>query len=187
MCTSRERAAHAFKIVPPIVIAEDRPGAERRFEPRQFGRPDPHRRPARLELVPGLEIAEQHDEVGAQRVGRIDDVADVRQRHIGTAGMQVGDHRDGELAAGRPARRRQRIGRDNEAERLDRAGIGGGRGRRQSGESSARGEKTTPRQARLRRAAAAAVRWCCSMSVPPPSDSSRVMNGVFIRASQLRP
>ena len=34
-----ERAAHAGKIVPPIVIAEDRPGSERRLKPRQFGRP----------------------------------------------------------------------------------------------------------------------------------------------------
>ena len=35
-----ERAAHAGKIVPPIVIAEDRPGAERRLKPRQFGGPN---------------------------------------------------------------------------------------------------------------------------------------------------
>ena len=30
--------------------------------------------------------------------------ADVRQRHVGAAGMQVGDHRDGELAVRRASR-----------------------------------------------------------------------------------
>ena len=75
-----ERAAHAVKIVPPVVIAEDRPGAERRFEPRQFGSPVRIGDRLDLELIPRLEIAEQHDQVGLQRIGGIDDMPDVRQQ-----------------------------------------------------------------------------------------------------------
>ena len=97
-----ERRTHAGEVVPPIVIAEDRPGSERGLKPRQFGRPQ--RIGNRLELempVPSLEIAKQHDEVGLQSLRRVDDALNVRQRHVGTAGMQVGDHRDGKFAAAR--------------------------------------------------------------------------------------
>ena len=55
-----KRAAHAFEIVPPIVIAEDRPAAERRLESRQFGRPVGVGDGRRLERIPGPEIAKQH-------------------------------------------------------------------------------------------------------------------------------
>ena len=39
------------------------------------------------------EIAEQKDDVGPQRVGGIDDIADAFDAHIGTAGMHIGDAR----------------------------------------------------------------------------------------------
>ena len=142
-----ERAAHACKIVPPIVIAEDRPDAERRAKPRQLGRPQRIVDRLDLELVPRLEIAEQHDEVGLQRVRGVDNVRDVRQRHVRAAGMQVGDHRDGELPSRGPARRRQRVARDQKIGRLDRAGIGAGRARRQADQSDAADEEPPPAQA----------------------------------------
>ena len=37
----------------------------------------------------------------SQIIGGVDDAADVLERHVGTAGMEVGDHRDGELASPR--------------------------------------------------------------------------------------
>ena len=109
-----KRTAYAAQIVPPVVIAEDRPDAERRMEPGKFARPE--RIVDRLDLVfvPGFEIAEQHDEVGVQRIRRIDDAGDLRQRDMRTAGMQVGDHRDRELAvpqASSAASRRKRVTR----------------------------------------------------------------------------
>ena len=67
-----ERAAHAVEVVPPIVIAEDRPGSERSLEPRQFGRPDRIGDRLGLEAVPRYEIAEQDDEIGLQRIGGVD-------------------------------------------------------------------------------------------------------------------
>ena len=124
-----ERAAHAVEVVPPIVIAEDRPGAERRTETREFGRPERVRHALGREPVPGDEIAEQDNEIGLQPIGGVDHVANVRERHVGPAGVEVRDHRNRELAARRPAGRGRRIAGDNEALRLDRAGVNGGCGR----------------------------------------------------------
>jgi hypothetical protein len=105
----RECAAHAMQIVPPIVIAEDRPDAERRAKPAELTRPQRIVDRHEVELVKRLEIAEQHDSVAVQRVRGVDNVRDVRQRHVRAAGIQVGDHRDGELLPRRPVRRRQRV------------------------------------------------------------------------------
>ena len=88
-------------------------------QPRQFAGPDRMRHALGHEAVRGEIVAEQHDQVGLQRVGRVDRPADVRQPHVGPAGMQVGDHRDGELAALAASRRRERVTRDHEALRLD--------------------------------------------------------------------
>jgi hypothetical protein len=39
----------------------------------------------------GNVIAEQHDEVGPQRIGGVDDPADMLDQHVGAAGMEIGD------------------------------------------------------------------------------------------------
>ena len=118
--TLGERIADPGEIVPPIVIAEDGPNSERSVKPRQFGRPDRIgdslvRKPVRRDI-----IAEQNDKIGAQQIGGIDHLPNVRQPHVGSAGVKIGDHRDGQLAANRPARRIERIAGHDEALRLDR-------------------------------------------------------------------
>src|SRR5271154_2854580 len=82
-----QRAAHAMKVMPPIVIAKDRPGSERSIEPRQFAGPDRIDDWFGLEPVPRGEIAEQYDEVGLQAICGVDHLANMRQRHVWTAGM----------------------------------------------------------------------------------------------------
>ena len=133
--------ADAMSVVPPVVIAEDRPDAERRMQPCQFGAPE--RIVDRLDriFVPGFEIAEQDDEVGPQRIRGVDDARDLRQRDVRSAGMQVGDHRDGELLSRRPVRRRQGVGRDQKIGRLDGAGIGAGRARRKADQPDTSGDQ----------------------------------------------
>ncbi len=78
-----ERAAHGGKVVPPIVVAENRPSSERRLKPRQLGRPGGVGHALGREPVPRSEVSEQNDQIGFQSVGRIDDPANVRQRHTG--------------------------------------------------------------------------------------------------------
>ena len=124
-----------------------------------------------------------------QIIRRIDDAADVLERHVGTAGMEVGDDRDGELAAARPAWRRQRVRCDDEAERLDCAGIGAGRGRRQAGDTGARGKEAAPRQAAAYRAPGAGRfdRVCSGSISIRPFIAPSVVNGVVhITADQAR-
>ena len=59
-----EHAAHGLEVVPPVVIAEDRPHPERRLEPRQFVRQLSIGQALGLEPVPRDIIAEQHHEIG---------------------------------------------------------------------------------------------------------------------------
>ncbi len=137
-----------MQVVPPIVIAEDRPGAERRRKPRQLRRPDRIGHLREGEAVRGDEVAEQQHDVGLQRARPIDNAADVFELHVGTAGVQIGDHGDGELAARRPARQSRRIARDDEAVGLDGGGIDRGP-RRQSKQSHRAGQHAAARDARL--------------------------------------
>ena len=111
------------------MVAEDRPGAERRRKPRKFGRPDSVGHTLAHDPIRRGVIAEQDDDIGFQRVGGIDHVANVRERHIRTTGMQVGDHGHGKLAARRPARRIKRVAGNNQTQRLDAAGVNAGRER----------------------------------------------------------
>ena len=128
MRASASALAHAGKIVPPVVIAEDRPGAERGVKPRQFHRPLDLRHLLGGEAVARDIVAEKDDEIRFQAIGGIDDLANVLQHHVRSAGMQIGDHGDGELAVFRPCRRRRRVTRDGEALRLDGGGVERGRG-----------------------------------------------------------
>ena len=108
-----ERAAHGGDFVPPVMIAEDRPDAERSLKPRKLGRQSSVGQALGLEPVPRDVVAEQDDEVGIQSIGGVDHVLHVRHQHIRPAGMEVGDHGDGQLAARRPGRQRGRVASDD--------------------------------------------------------------------------
>ncbi len=75
------------------MIAEDRPHAERGGEAREFAGPDFGGNLLGDEPMMGNVIAEQDHEVGSQRIGRVDHAADVLDRHVGAAGMDIGDRR----------------------------------------------------------------------------------------------
>ena len=101
--------------------------AERRLQPGQHRRPFVGRNEARDMAVAGDIVAEQHDDVGIERVGALDDRLDVVQRHPGIAGMKVGDGGDLELEIGGPLRRQDIIARDAKPQRGLGEAIGGGR------------------------------------------------------------
>ena len=73
---------------------------------------------------------------GRERIGLVDDAVDVLDRHVGTAGMEVGDRRERDAAAG-PARRREPVGGRDEPLRLDGAGIDRGAHAGERGSSEA--------------------------------------------------
>ena len=170
-----ERAAHALDVVPPVVIAEDGIDAEPRLEAREFGRPGRMRHPLGDETVGGEIIAEDHDQVGAERIGGIDHLAHALKAHIGAAGMQVGDHGDGEPVAVGPARRHRPVIGDDEIVGGFHRRIGGacpaspGRQRRSWPRPPLiRPRRVTPRPARggctnwLRN-----IRWSCGSLATP--------------------
>ena len=47
-------------------------------------------------------VAQHNHDVGFQGIRGVDDALHLRQPHIRTAGMQIGNDRNGELAAGGP-------------------------------------------------------------------------------------
>ena len=94
--------ALGVQVVPPVVIAENGMHAERRLEDAQRPGPLLGRNGARLELVAGGEVAQQHDDVGLELVGALGDGADALGRHQRAAGMHVGDDADAQIEAGRP-------------------------------------------------------------------------------------
>ena len=130
------------------MIAEDCPSAERRLEPRQLRGPDRIGNLGDGEAVRGDEVAEQQHDVGFERARPIDNAADVFELHVGTAGVQIGDHGDGELAARRPVRQSRCIARNDEAVGLDGGGIDRGP-RRQSQQSHRASQHAAARDAWL--------------------------------------
>jgi hypothetical protein len=102
------------EIVPPVVVAEDGMHAERRPELAEDSGPLLGRHLARLELVARRKIAEQHDDVGGERVGLVDDGFDAVERHGGPARVHVGDDADREVEAAGPIRRRDGMARNLE-------------------------------------------------------------------------
>jgi len=78
--------------------------------------------------VAGDVIAEQHDDVGVERIGlRSTNRLDALKRHPGIAGVKVGDGGDLELETGGPSRRPDMVARDAKAQRgLDTKSIGDG-------------------------------------------------------------
>ena len=74
----RQCAAHALDVVPPVVIAEDGIDAEPRLEAGKLGRPDRMRHPLGDEAVGGEIVAQDHDQIGAERIGGIDHLTHAR-------------------------------------------------------------------------------------------------------------
>ncbi len=107
--------ALGVQVVPPVVIAENGMHAERRLEDAQRIGPLLGSNGARLELVAGGEVAQQHDDVGVELVGPLRDGADALGRHQRTAGMHVGNDADAQVEAGRPSRRRYIVACDTQA------------------------------------------------------------------------
>ena len=88
------------------MIAEDRPDAERRASRASSAAQTGCGTRSVDEAMGGEIVAKQHDQVGPQAIGGIDDLPDMVEPHVGPAGVQVGDDADGEPLALRPARRR---------------------------------------------------------------------------------
>ena len=74
----------------------------------------------RDEAMPGRIVAEQHDQVGAEVVGLLDNGVDAFDVHPWFAGVHVGDGGDGKMKVVGPARELQVVARDARAQqRLD--------------------------------------------------------------------
>ena len=80
--------------------------------------------------------------------GGIDNIADALKSHIGTAGMQVGDHGDGQPPAGRPAARLEPVPSDVQHRRRLGPAIAGERRARQGGKAETAEQQRTSRDGR---------------------------------------
>jgi hypothetical protein len=70
-------------------------------------------------------VAQQHDQIGSETIGRVDDRANTIHRHPGTACVDIGDHRNFESEVGRPISRTDIVpGNLGPAERLDQDYVG---------------------------------------------------------------
>ena len=128
---------------PIVVIAHDGMDAERCLEAREHLGPFARRNDAR-DLVNTRDIvAEQHDDIGVERIGAIDDALDPLQRHPGIAGMNVGDDGDLEREIRRPLPRGRVITGDAEPQRLDADAIGRGRDAERGQAADGSNEMTT--------------------------------------------
>ena len=88
-------------------------------------------------------IAEQDDDVGAERIGALDDRRDPLDSHPGFAGMQVRDHGDRERQVGGPLLRRKVITHDTKPERRFANSIRRARGAERA-DAADETEKLTP-------------------------------------------
>ena len=95
-------------VLPPVVVAEHGMHAERRFETAERTRPFGVRHGFGVagNADAGDVVAEQEHAIGSERVDVRDDAFDARHVHPRLAGVQIGDDRELEVEAGRPARRR---------------------------------------------------------------------------------
>jgi hypothetical protein len=90
-----ECGAHPRPVMPPVVIAEHGMDTERRAKLAERRAPVAHRDRPGVDPVEALdEVAEEHHQIGRQRVGRRDDLLDALDRHPWPAGVDVGDDRD---------------------------------------------------------------------------------------------
>ena len=104
-----------LEIVPPVVIAEYRVHPQRRAQGAQRFRPRLRRHALDLKAMAGGEIAEQHDEIGPQRIGALGNGGNTSCRHQRLTRVNIGQHGDGQLEAFRPPRRRDLVARHAEA------------------------------------------------------------------------
>ena len=114
------------------MIAEDGVDAEPRLETAELGGPGFVRHMLGDETVGGEIIAQDHDQVGVERLRGVDHLAHAGDAHIGAAGVQVGDDGDGQPVRGRPHRRRRPVIGDDKIGGGLGGGIGG-RGRQHGG------------------------------------------------------
>ncbi len=132
-----QRCANFGLMEPPVMIAENGMHTERGAETCQFRGPDRTGHVLGHKTMGRDEIAEQKDDVGPQRVGGIDDIADPFDAHIGTAGMYIREHGNRQPPTGRPATWRELVARNEQSGRRLRAGIGGEPADRQGGNAGA--------------------------------------------------
>ena len=90
-----KRAAHAVDVVPPVVIAENRKDTERCMQTAKLARPCRVRHALGDEMVGCEIVAQHHGEIAAKLVGGIDHLPHPVESHVGSAGVQIGDDRDG--------------------------------------------------------------------------------------------
>src|ERR1700743_2292197 len=113
------------------MIAENGVYAERPLQSGQHRRPFIGRYEARHMTMSGDIVTKQNDDIRVERIGVRDDLFDMRERHPGIAGMNVGDGRDLERETGRQSRRVDIVTRH--AKRYDRLGKSICRARRTEG------------------------------------------------------
>jgi hypothetical protein len=75
----------------PVVVAENRPRPQRGGEAGEFAGPNVGRNALGDKPVVSDVIAEQHDEVGRKSIRIVDDAANMLDRHVWAAGMDIGD------------------------------------------------------------------------------------------------
>jgi lipoprotein-anchoring transpeptidase ErfK/SrfK len=146
-----QRAADTPDVVPPVVVAEDRPHAKRRTQLCQFARPYIVRHTLGDEPVGRKIVAQQDNQVGLQEISDVDHLPDLANSHVRTAGMEIGNHCNGEAMSLRPARHYGTIARDDEAVGLDTGAV-----RRRGGGQDTRGtqapeDEPAPRQPGMHR------------------------------------
>ena len=137
--------AHRVRIVPPIMVAEDRKSAERRAQTGQDTDDIRHGDPTRDEAMMRWEIAEHDVEVRRQRIGRCHDTLHAAQLHPGLARVQIRRDADREGRTRAPTRHRNGMLLHHQAEpRLDRHRVACGGGN----QAAAGREKFSPGQER---------------------------------------
>ena len=121
-------AGHAGQgTMPPVVVAQDRIDAERRPQHRERLSPVLGQNRTGDDLVPGVVVAEQQDQIGLHGVHTQRDGPDPLRGHPGFASMDVGDDGDFEPERLWPVRRRQRVAcHARRHERFPGHGVGSG-------------------------------------------------------------
>ena len=104
---ARQVAGAALRLpaFPPVMVAEHRMHAERRPRARKHLGDHAEARPVGDEAMIGEVVAEQHDEIGLERIGERDRARQPRQRGLRPAGMWIGEDRDAQRQVLGPVRR----------------------------------------------------------------------------------
>ena len=114
-------------IVPELVIAENGVDAERRPQLRERARPVLRGHRLAPQAWTANVVAQQHDQIGIERIGLFDDRVNAIDTHIRFAGVQVGKRRDPERETVPPSFRSEVVSGDPEPQRLSECVAGAGR------------------------------------------------------------